>query len=244
MESTGTRGRIQASSDTRDLLEAVGKGNWLKARAGKTTVRGKGEMQTYFVDLLPKGKGSVELSTTSSHNRAPLRRQITAGGTGERLVDWNARELTKLLRTVMAQREAKSKAQILDSSNGTATGGNKRASFVISAMTSSNLTPLEEVKDVIALPKFDAESFTAQFHTNEITLERNVVKQLHALVTKISTLYKSNPFHNFGKCMYIDVCSGFGRLCPRFTFRTHKLSNTNLIPQNMQAMWRCQLPRC
>lgn len=204
MESTGTRGRIQASSDTRDLLEAVGKGNWLKARAGKTTVRGKGEMQTYFVDLIPKGKGSAELSTPSTHKRAPLRRQITAGGTGERLVDWNVRELTKLLRTVMAQREAKAKTRILDS----AKAPGRRASPVVSTMTSSNLTPLEEVKDVIALPKFDAESFTAQFHTKEITLEHNAAKQLHALVTKISTLYKSNPFHNFGKFAAKHLCTG------------------------------------
>lgn len=195
METSGTRGRIQASSDTRDLLEKAGKGSFLTARAGKIAVRGKGQMQTYFVESKPKGtrsKGSMELATPSTHARPPVfARQLTGGGTGERLVDWSVRELTKLLRTVMARRAAKSKAQLLNSDTA--------------EINSNNLTPLEEVKDVITLPKFDAGSFTAQYHTKEVKLERKVDKQLHKLVTKISTMYQSNPFHNFEHASHVAM---------------------------------------
>jgi class 3 adenylate cyclase len=50
MESTGMAGRIQLSQDTADLIIAAGKASWLKPREQKVVAKGKGEMQTYWLN--------------------------------------------------------------------------------------------------------------------------------------------------------------------------------------------------
>jgi len=50
MESNGEKGRIQVSQATADLLIASGKSKWLTPREGKIVAKGKGEMQTYWVE--------------------------------------------------------------------------------------------------------------------------------------------------------------------------------------------------
>ncbi|CAB9520723.1 Receptor-type guanylate cyclase gcy [Seminavis robusta] len=50
MESKGEASRIHASKTTADALIAQGKGHWLKAREDKIVAKGKGEMQTYWID--------------------------------------------------------------------------------------------------------------------------------------------------------------------------------------------------
>jgi class 3 adenylate cyclase len=51
MESNGVRGRMHVSQTTADALIAKGKSHWLVAREDKIEVKGKGEMQTYFVTV-------------------------------------------------------------------------------------------------------------------------------------------------------------------------------------------------
>jgi class 3 adenylate cyclase len=50
MESTGEGGKIQVSQATADLLLADGKGKWLEKRKDLVAAKGKGEMQTYWVE--------------------------------------------------------------------------------------------------------------------------------------------------------------------------------------------------
>eukprot|EP00980_Cylindrotheca_fusiformis_P000976 scaffold265_cov131-Cylindrotheca_fusiformis.AAC.11 len=49
MESTGERDRIQVTQATADLLKEAGYEKWLIPRSNRTFVKGKGEMQTYWV---------------------------------------------------------------------------------------------------------------------------------------------------------------------------------------------------
>eukprot|EP00980_Cylindrotheca_fusiformis_P027518 scaffold20820_cov64-Cylindrotheca_fusiformis.AAC.1 len=49
MESTSARSRIQVSQDTAELLLASGHSTWIAARQNKILVKGKGEMQTYWL---------------------------------------------------------------------------------------------------------------------------------------------------------------------------------------------------
>eukprot|EP00980_Cylindrotheca_fusiformis_P005909 scaffold1246_cov134-Cylindrotheca_fusiformis.AAC.1 len=49
MESTSARNRIQISQVTADLLVASGHSDWIAARKSKIFVKGKGEMQTYWL---------------------------------------------------------------------------------------------------------------------------------------------------------------------------------------------------
>jgi class 3 adenylate cyclase len=50
MESNGQGGKIQVSQATADLLAADGKTNWLVKRQELVAAKGKGEMQTYWVE--------------------------------------------------------------------------------------------------------------------------------------------------------------------------------------------------
>jgi class 3 adenylate cyclase len=54
MESTGTPRKIQVSQSTADALILEGKESWLVPRREKVYAKGKGEMQTYFLELKEK----------------------------------------------------------------------------------------------------------------------------------------------------------------------------------------------
>lgn len=72
MESNGIRNRIHVSQTTADLLVAAGKGSWLEQREDKILAKGKGEMQTFFVNVKANAESmydgersmSEDLSTT------------------------------------------------------------------------------------------------------------------------------------------------------------------------------------
>jgi len=66
MESTGVVGNIQASQATADFLHAAGKGHWIVPREEKITVKGKGEMQTYFIQINPVAPNSTTSMVTGS----------------------------------------------------------------------------------------------------------------------------------------------------------------------------------
>ncbi|CAB9499079.1 Receptor-type guanylate cyclase gcy [Seminavis robusta] len=51
MESTGTKGKIQCSSATASLLAAAGKKSWLRPREEKVHAKGKGTMETHWLEI-------------------------------------------------------------------------------------------------------------------------------------------------------------------------------------------------
>jgi class 3 adenylate cyclase len=64
MESNGERGRIHVSQATADALIAKGKSSWVVARPDKITAKGKGEMQTYWVN--PHSAANTHVTVASS----------------------------------------------------------------------------------------------------------------------------------------------------------------------------------
>jgi class 3 adenylate cyclase len=50
MESNGEAGKIHVTQATADLLIAAGKGKWLEKRKELIAAKGKGEMQTFWVE--------------------------------------------------------------------------------------------------------------------------------------------------------------------------------------------------
>ena len=50
METTGIMGKIHVSQETADALIHAGKKSWLVTREEKIEVKGKGSMQTYYVN--------------------------------------------------------------------------------------------------------------------------------------------------------------------------------------------------
>jgi class 3 adenylate cyclase len=69
MESNGQKGRIQVSQTTADLLIAAGKDRWLTAREDLVEAKGKGKMQTFWVDVrLMSDRGSAFTSSVAESN--------------------------------------------------------------------------------------------------------------------------------------------------------------------------------
>jgi Adenylate and Guanylate cyclase catalytic domain len=120
MESNGVRGRIHCSVETAVLIEKAGK-KWAIPREDKVQVKGKGELQTFWLEF---GKRSDNLAAASNHSAAavahdeaccdneqtiqsssgPKRKSSTmpeeaaADDKLQRLVDWNVDVFCRVLK--------------------------------------------------------------------------------------------------------------------------------------------------
>lgn len=65
MESNGSPSRIHVSQATADCLEAHGKRDWLVQRKEQISVKGKGVVQTYYVNILAGSKGQSPMKSCS-----------------------------------------------------------------------------------------------------------------------------------------------------------------------------------
>ena len=178
-------------------------------------------MKTYWVEIREEsaGTGSMTMSTTSFESDHPssafgsslLNSSSHARSTqsfdsenpsNKRMIKWNVELLSQLLRQVMARAASKpghkkrnNSAHFADSDRRLAQNGNL----------------LDEVKDVLALPKFDSKTSKNHVDPESITLPLEVTKQLTSYVTQVAQLYKQNPFHNFGTSFEL-TCS-LGIIC-------------------------------
>jgi len=112
----------------------------------------------------------------------------------ERLVDWQVEVLSSLIRQIIALRNV-TKERI---SSNTST----------SVLVKSNFeggTVLDEVKEIIQLPAFDAELVSRQQDPNSIELEYEISTQLHDFVHEIAEAYHHNPFHNFEHASHMTM---------------------------------------
>lgn len=64
MESTGQNGKIQVSEETAHLLMAAGKSHWIEPREELVVAKGKGELQTFWLE--PKRQRRVSMSATAA----------------------------------------------------------------------------------------------------------------------------------------------------------------------------------
>eukprot|EP00980_Cylindrotheca_fusiformis_P020474 scaffold7523_cov118-Cylindrotheca_fusiformis.AAC.2 len=124
MESTSARSRIQISQATADLLLAAGLSAWMAPRTNKILVKGKGEMQTYWLKTkvvkgMKKSKSNTDFaileetveSSDSSNQTSEVHADdnfdlddIGAMTKTERLVQWNVEVLSLLLQQIVASR--------------------------------------------------------------------------------------------------------------------------------------------
>ena len=99
----------------------------------------------------------------------------------DRLIEWQVQSLLGLLKKIEAFRRLQKKR--------------KREPF--SLRFDQGETVLEEVKEIIELPVFQAMSTLSASDLDAIDLGKDVELQLHSFVSKIAGMYLSNPFHNF-----------------------------------------------
>eukprot|EP00980_Cylindrotheca_fusiformis_P000038 scaffold14_cov130-Cylindrotheca_fusiformis.AAC.8 len=210
MESSGERDRIQVTQVTADLLTAAGFARWLVPRSTKIYVKGKGEMQTYWVSKakMPAPKGSrmkSDMSTVDETNESDGGTS-SGGGSGEyglgpedihtltkaeRLVEWDVALLTSLLQQIIASR-----------------GGVVRHIEPLSSEEKSigtNGTVLEEFTPIIPMKRFEAEDIQQRQRPGSIEISDKVKCQLRGYLSNVASMYKDNPFHNFEHANHVTA---------------------------------------
>jgi hypothetical protein len=216
MESTGARNRIHCSQATATLLESAGK-TWTTHRDDLVHAKGKGELQTHWVELAKQSSPSRRTgSTLSTHEEKSVeniatpviddkewaqveltytsdkdRENVESKERRRRLVDWNADLLCRLLKQVVAHnqlnRESHSK-----STHYRALHASNAKTFI------GRSAGIDEVVEVIELPESRFVSVRNLIVAGcSITLESTVVEQVRLYVKSIADLYPNNHFHNF-----------------------------------------------
>jgi hypothetical protein len=223
IETTGEKNKIHVSQETADRLATVhGKGHWCRLRDDKVVAKGKGELKTYWLELKgdsalsSRSGNSVSVSSDSSDLKGPpgaleqgsVPILLGTGSTARasriappiqdknaRLVCWNAEVLAKTLREVVARREALGVAPV--------------SSAVMRKLEQDQLakkeTVLEEFKEVVTLPKFDADAAKRQRDASTVDLGATVMEQLQNYLRVIVSLYRDNAFHNCEHATHVTM---------------------------------------
>lgn len=216
MESTGKKDRIQASQSTADQLIAAGRGRWVKPREETVQAKGKGELQTYWVEPSVSATSRTDLSSMCSTDESGIAKDPKAakdlwGGESEipeivnqrskhqRLVDYNVEVLCQHLKQIVARR------MVIAAAGRRASEGNGPPDLDIHRDSNESTKVLEEVTEIIKLPNFDPRAFKDHVDPSTVELAPAVVSQLKRYVTIIAAMYRNNPFHNFEHASHVTM---------------------------------------
>eukprot|EP00980_Cylindrotheca_fusiformis_P012127 scaffold2929_cov107-Cylindrotheca_fusiformis.AAC.6 len=210
MEHTGKRNRIHISQTTADLLITAGFSRWIAPRNTKTFVAGKGEMQTYWMVQAKSPKSKASVLTAPTADEACDTEEISdmteifddedldfefdsidGMSKMERLVEWNVQALTSLLQQIVASRGGVVKSiTLLEAAEGTIGNGP---------------TVLEEFIPIIPLKRFEEEELRRRRRPSSVNIGDDAKSQLRSYLTKISGMYRENPFHNFEHASHVTA---------------------------------------
>ncbi|CAJ1935112.1 unnamed protein product [Cylindrotheca closterium] len=215
MESTGRASCIQISQTTADLLKEGGFDNMTIPRRQKTLVKGKGEMQTYWLrstdskrfqrknsnqlmESTISEEETVEDSFSSSEDVGDKDSDLfdMSGVEGmsktERLVEWNVEVLSPLLQQIVATR-----------------GGSRKSIKplqVVECNIRSGQTILEEFVPIIHLKRPDSDLNDRRQRYSSTDVGDDVKSELRRFLSNIAELYTdSNPFHNFEHASHVTA---------------------------------------
>eukprot|EP00980_Cylindrotheca_fusiformis_P002321 scaffold541_cov138-Cylindrotheca_fusiformis.AAC.4 len=209
MESTSQRNRIQVSRVTADLLIASGLSAWIIPRESKIFVKGKGEMQTYWLnvkaakglksanskmDLLAASETAPDSSDSQSakESNVNLFNDVGTMTKTQRLVEWNVEVLASLLQQIIASR-----GEVVDSNNASL----KKEEATIG----TGETVLEEFVPIIPLKRFDASDLSKRQEARSIEIGEEAKTQLRNYLANVASCYQDNPFHNFEHASHVTA---------------------------------------
>lgn len=211
MESTGLARRIQISQETADLLFASGKGRWIVERQDTVVAKGKGELKTYWLvyhgdannenassqndtsesDEASYSDGSfVSIDRLADEVRTPQIKEESAKNL--RLVDWNKEVLVKLLKAIVARRQALNQPK-------------PDVDLVEDFSRGDDTTVLDEVAEIIALPAFDPSVMRKEVNPETIELGEAVEAEVGKYIASLAAMYQDNPFHNFDHASHVTL---------------------------------------
>eukprot|EP00980_Cylindrotheca_fusiformis_P024587 scaffold12118_cov138-Cylindrotheca_fusiformis.AAC.4 len=216
IESSGKRDRIHLSEETAELLTHAGKGNWLRKRDQLVNAKGKGTLQTYW--LLTKEEAELEamqapngdLDDGGGSEFSSLPNEITQASLNlkentyadieallsrktRRLCEWNVDVLVRLLKRIVAHRNASSRNYKDYDTELTRRENQIRSRFMV----------LDELVEILPLPGFDPRVYKKQQKEDDVVLPEAVVEQIRLYVACIAAMYRDNPFHNFEHASHV-----------------------------------------
>jgi hypothetical protein len=203
MESNGVQGRIQVSQDTANLLIAAGKEHWLKEREIKITAKGKGELQTYFLQM-DSGARSCQSSTGTTASTGDVSMDdlaehdpSEAWARRNRVAEWTVEVMAIQLRNIVMFR----KTHDIQPDSKETMAELERTSL---SQKPDNTTVISEVAACIKLPDYSAnKKNSSKSDASEIVLDADVKEELSSFVKTIAALYNDNPFHNFDHANHV-----------------------------------------
>ena len=216
MESTGQVGRIQCSQATADLLTNAGKSEWLSVRQESVDVKGKGFVKTFWIDVDGKDDNSSgvlavdeekdEYNNGTSERLMLLQLKSATHGVGtlkgdklsqnKRLIEWHVELLSKLLKQIIAHRSRRDRG-----------AENLKVAGIDASCKREITTPLDELQEIIVMPKFDAKKAKKFVDPDSIVLPSNITSQLQDYITTLSCMYHNNPFHNFNHASHVTMAA-------------------------------------
>eukprot|EP00980_Cylindrotheca_fusiformis_P005418 scaffold1157_cov122-Cylindrotheca_fusiformis.AAC.10 len=210
MESTSQRNRIQVSQVTADLLVASGLSAWIVPRESKIFVKGKGEMQTYWLnstlaakrsmssksncDMLAASETVLDSNDSQSVKEGKVDSNLNDIRTmtkTERLVEWNVEVLASLLQQIIASR------------GGVVPDENNASLKRMEATIGTRATVLEEFVPIIPLKRFDASDLSKRQEARLIDIGEEAKAQLRNYLANVVCMYQDNPFHNFEHASHV-----------------------------------------
>jgi hypothetical protein len=184
------------SEATANLLSGAGKEHWVTRREDIVVAKGKGAIVTYWLATKPKRGTSVSsgqsssnaLSDSSLEKALPKEILLTKH---ERLINWSTDLLLGYVRTIAATNEAMAVS--------------RDPPEMLIYSPPDGKTCLDEVMEVIKLPKFDAAEACLTPMDLDSEISPVVAQQLRDVVTTIANTYLDNPFHNFEHACHVTM---------------------------------------
>jgi hypothetical protein len=198
MESTSLPNKIQVSQRTAELIVEAGKGHWLIGREDMINAKGKGMLQTYWLERRKRAESVIsstsEVLNKSRHSSwsasdSPSNVQGEVDQKIERLIGWNVAIFKELLEEILSHRQKKKSKE-------------STKETVESPSEKWKCCARDEMVETINMPAYDAD--TLGLIKGAVRLDSEVTDQLRGYISAIAEMYHSkNGFHNFDHASHV-----------------------------------------
>jgi len=187
MESNGQRDMVHISQATADLLEKAGKGHWVTPREDVIVAKGKGEMKTYWIK--PRNmEGESDADQMAMIDEGSVPSESSDGRLAKNSAGHSFRVMFRRPRGQRASSRWGSMSLLED------TVGVKNARLV-----DWNVDQLHSL-----IQRVVSQRRAGQPNAN-VKLSPTIRTQLHDYVSKIESLYRDIPFHNFEHASHVSM---------------------------------------
>ena len=227
METKGTPNKVHLSKETADLLVEGGKSAWIEKRDDRVTVKGKGEVETFWLKShLGKGRrantesdalsetgrssvsGTGRSDGSSSHDDPEV---VTASGGFEKA----KRNGSRKRRSSIGAVESLEKLDRLVSYNAEvmitllkkiiARRSAVHDDFKELGNSTGGRIALDEMREVIQMPAYNDEAVIKMASDSSVEIPEQVRTEMRGFLHRIAETYLDNPFHNFMHASHVAM---------------------------------------